>query len=243
MDGRGDARADPQEIWQDAGLVDDAALLETAGVFFAEAANAGGASRDPQKIAAWLRSDYPRIAARAKREKAAIYWSDATGVNNQDQIGKSYAPKGKTPVLTPTGQKFSPSMIAAASNRGLMRFRLYKGAPDAAIFVDFMKRLIKDAKQQPFSIVDNPRVQHWRWRGWRDIAKRSRFSIFRPMRRNRTRTYLSTTIKSKRSTTNRAARPATISSQPPRRSSNPSRSARIGSSHTTPQNTFAMQPE
>ena len=27
-------------------------------------------------------------AARAKREKAVIYWSDETGVCNQDQIGR-----------------------------------------------------------------------------------------------------------------------------------------------------------
>jgi len=38
--------------------------------------------RDPQKIAAWLEQDYPSIAARAKRERAVIYWSDETGVNN-----------------------------------------------------------------------------------------------------------------------------------------------------------------
>jgi winged helix-turn-helix protein len=43
-------------------------------------------SRDPQRIAAWLRLDYPRIAARAKREKAAIHWGDETGVRDQDQI-------------------------------------------------------------------------------------------------------------------------------------------------------------
>ena len=83
--------------------------------------------RDPQKIAAWLEKDYPSIAARAKREKAVIYWGDETGVNNQDQIGWGYAPEGRTPVLTQTGQRFSTSMIAAVSNRGLMRFKLYKG--------------------------------------------------------------------------------------------------------------------
>jgi len=82
--------------------------------------------RDPQKIAAWLEQDYPSIAARAKRDKAVIYWSDETGICNQDQIGKGYAPKGQTPILTQTGQKFSTSMIAAVSNRGLMRFKLYK---------------------------------------------------------------------------------------------------------------------
>lgn len=116
--------------------------------------------RDPQKIAAWLEHDYPSIAARAKREKAAIYWSDETGICNQDQIGRGYAPKGQTPVLTQTGQKFSTSMIAAVSNRGLMRFKLYKGALNVAIFIDFLKRLIKDAKQKVFLIVDNLRVHH-----------------------------------------------------------------------------------
>ena len=134
--------------------------------------------RDPQKIAAWLEHDYPSIAARAKREKAAIYWSDETGeagqrfrltksrgmagggVCNQDQIGRGYAPKGKTPVLTQTGQKFSTSMIAAVSNRGLMRFKLYTGALKVAIFIDFLKRLVKDAKQKVFLVVDNLRVHH-----------------------------------------------------------------------------------
>jgi Winged helix-turn helix len=40
--------------------------------------------RDPQKIAAWLEQDYPSIAARAKRDKAVIYWSDETGIWGQD---------------------------------------------------------------------------------------------------------------------------------------------------------------
>ena len=51
-------------------------------------------------------------------------------------------------------------MIAAVSNRGLMRFKLYKGALNVAIFIDFLKRLIKDAKQKVFLIVDNLRVHH-----------------------------------------------------------------------------------
>lgn len=116
--------------------------------------------RDPQKIAAWLNEAYPLIAARAKRERAVIYWSDETGICNQDQIGRGYAPKGQTPVLYQTAQKFSASMIAAVSNRGLMRFRLFQGALNVKIFIDFMQRLVKDAKQKVFLIVDNLRVHH-----------------------------------------------------------------------------------
>ena len=36
----------------------------------------------------------------------------------------------------------------------------YKGALNVAIFIDFMKRLLKDAKQKVFLIVDNLRVHH-----------------------------------------------------------------------------------
>ncbi|MFZ0495423.1 MAG: winged helix-turn-helix domain-containing protein [Methylocella sp.] len=114
--------------------------------------------RDPQKIAAWFRSDYPRIAARAKREKAAIHWSGETSVRDQNQIGWRYAPEDRTPVLTQARQKFPASMIAAASNRGLMRFKLHEGALNGAIFIDFMTRLVRDAKQKVFLIVGDPRV-------------------------------------------------------------------------------------
>jgi hypothetical protein len=44
-------------------------------------------------------------------------------------------------------------MIAAVSNRGLMRFKLYKGALNVAIFIDFLRRLIKDTRQKVFLIV------------------------------------------------------------------------------------------
>ena len=90
-----------------------------------------------------------------KREKAAIYWSDETGIRNQDQIGKGYAPKGQTPVLTQTGQKFSTSLIAAVSNRGLMRFKLYKGALNVAIFIDFMTEANKGFPPDEFKAPSN----------------------------------------------------------------------------------------
>ena len=51
--------------------------------------------RSPAAIKAWLESGYPAIAERAKKEKAVIYWGDETGISNQDQIGRSWAPKAR----------------------------------------------------------------------------------------------------------------------------------------------------
>jgi transposase len=118
--------------------------------------------RSPGAIAAWLERDDPAIAKRAKRERAVIYWGDETGISNQDQIGRSYAPRGQTPVVGRTAKRISRSMISAVSNRGLMRFMLYDGALDADRFMMFLRRLIKDAKHKVLLIVDNLKVHHAR---------------------------------------------------------------------------------
>ena len=116
--------------------------------------------RQPSAIKAWLETDYPAIAKRAKTEKAIIYWGDETGISNQDQIGRSWAPKGQTPVITRTAKRASKSLISAVSNRGLMRFMFYDGALNVDRFIAFLRRLIKDAEQKVFLIVDNLKVHH-----------------------------------------------------------------------------------
>jgi transposase len=118
--------------------------------------------RSPTAIAAWLERAYPALARRAKRERAMIYWGDETGISNQDQIGRSWAPRGRTPVIERTAKRISRSMISAVSNRGVMRFMLYDGALNADRFITFLRRLIKDAKQKVFLIVDNLKVHHAR---------------------------------------------------------------------------------
>jgi transposase len=51
-------------------------------------------------------------------------------------------------------------MISAVSNRSLMRFMLYDGALNVDRFLVFLRRLVKDARQKLFLIVDNLKVHH-----------------------------------------------------------------------------------
>jgi transposase len=116
--------------------------------------------RSPAAIEAWLERAYPAIARRAKREGAVIYWGDETGISNQDQIGRTWALKGQTPVVAQSAKWITQSLISAVSNRGLMRFMFYDGALNADRFIAFLRRLVKDAKQKVFLIVDNLKVHH-----------------------------------------------------------------------------------
>jgi len=114
--------------------------------------------RQPAAIQAWLERDYPALAKRAKAVRAVIYWGDETGISNQDQVGRSYAPRGRTPVVVRTAKRITRSMISAVSNRGLMRFMLYEGALTADRFIAFLRRLVRDAGRKVVLIVDNLKV-------------------------------------------------------------------------------------
>jgi transposase len=116
--------------------------------------------RSDTAISRWLDLEYPKITRRAKRAKALIFWGDETGISNQDQVGRGYAPKGQTPVVRRTAKRLSTSMISAVSNHGLMRFMCFKGALNAGLFIAFLRRLIDGAAGKLFLLVDNLRVRH-----------------------------------------------------------------------------------
>jgi transposase len=116
--------------------------------------------RNEPAIAAWLAKEYPAILKRAKREKAEIQWADETGLSNQANYGRSFAPRGKTPIVRRLAKRFSQSMISSLSRLGVLRFMVYDGALNTKIFLKFLRRLIRNAKKKVFLIVDNLRVHH-----------------------------------------------------------------------------------
>lgn len=114
--------------------------------------------RDETAVQCWLNETYPDILKRAKAEGAEIQWADETGVSNQANYGRSFAPTGETPVIPRPAQRFTQSMISSLTNRGELRFMIYDGALNASIFLRFLKRLVRLSKKKVFLIVDNLRV-------------------------------------------------------------------------------------
>ena len=114
--------------------------------------------RNEAAIQAWLGRDYPAIVQRAKKENAEIHWGDETGISNQANYGRSFAPQGETPVIPRPAARFTQSMISSVTNKGTLRFMIYDGALNTKIFLKFLRRLIKHADRKLFVIVDNLRV-------------------------------------------------------------------------------------
>lgn len=116
--------------------------------------------QNPKAVERWLNDKYPEIKSRAKAEKAEIYWGDETGMRNDSQHERGYAPKGNTPVVRLNANRKSINMISAITNQGKVRFNIYEGTMNAGILIDFCQRLIKSAKRKVFLVLDNLRVHH-----------------------------------------------------------------------------------
>ncbi len=110
--------------------------------------------QSPAAVRTWLNEIYPKIAAKAKREKGQILWGDEMGLRSDHTTGRSWSPKGRTPVIEGTGQRFGANVISAISNQGRLYFSVFTGRMNAARFIDFLKRLIRQLKRKVFIIVD-----------------------------------------------------------------------------------------
>lgn len=71
---------------------------------------------------------------------------------------RGYAPPGQTPLVKIPARRRSLSMIAAVTNQGKVRFMIYHAALSPPRLIEFMRRLVKDARRKVFLILDNLNV-------------------------------------------------------------------------------------
>jgi transposase len=70
--------------------------------------------RDPEVIAAWLESDWPRIKNRARRRGAHIALIDESGLLMGPLLRRTWSPKGHTPATAQGGTHRQKVSVAAA---------------------------------------------------------------------------------------------------------------------------------
>ncbi|MEX3611953.1 MAG: IS630 family transposase, partial [Burkholderia sp.] len=92
------------------------------------------------------------------------HWGDETALVNTDVRGRSYAPRGKTPVtMAVGGTREKLSMISTVTNRGRANWMIIDGAFNHERFIEFLQALVRDGKRRRrkvFLILDNLGVHH-----------------------------------------------------------------------------------
>jgi transposase len=118
--------------------------------------------RDPAAVRRWVRRDYPAIVAKAKRARGVIFWGDETGLRSDDVRGRSYAPRGRAPVVRVCHRRAGLSLLSAVANKGELRWMVVEGAVKAPDLVRFLRRLVRDAGRKVFLILDRLKVHRAR---------------------------------------------------------------------------------
>src|SRR3954466_1596151 len=106
-----------------------------------------------EAVRRWLEVEYPALVKQARRERAEILWLDESGLRSDHTAGRTWAPVGQTPVTKGTGQRFRANLIAAISNTGTLRFRVFDEKFTGPVFLDFLKRLVKDNQGRKIHLI------------------------------------------------------------------------------------------
>jgi transposase len=110
--------------------------------------------QDPKLVDTWLAKEFPKIRALAKRERAELFFGDEAGIRSDFHAGTTWAPRGETPVVPATGQRFGLNLVSAISPRGELRFMTVEGRMNADKFIEFLRRLLHNTRGRVFLIVD-----------------------------------------------------------------------------------------
>jgi hypothetical protein len=116
----------------------------------------------PEEVRQWLEVEYPKIRQAAKREKAQIYWGDEMGLRSDHAVGRSYGRRGQTPIIAGTGRRFGCNMISAITNLGRLNFLFSKKRFTAEVFLEFLRRLVRQSSRKVYLIVDRHPVHRSR---------------------------------------------------------------------------------
>ena len=118
--------------------------------------------QDPADLARWRAEVYPRIKAQAKRCGAEIHWADETGLRTDHNPGTGYSPRGRPPVVRVSGKPHRVNVVSTLTNAGVLRFSVFSGRFTAAVFLAFLRRLLRSTTGVVFLILDGHPVHRGR---------------------------------------------------------------------------------
>jgi transposase len=110
--------------------------------------------QDATLVKAWAERAFPKLRALARQERAVIFFSDESGVRSDFHAGTTWGIRGQTPVIRHTGKRFHLNMLSAISAKGELRFMTSRKRISAALFIEFLRRLIMNYPRMIFLVVD-----------------------------------------------------------------------------------------
>jgi len=116
--------------------------------------------QDEKAVRRWLKEEWPKIKEHSRRWQAMLYFQDESGVSLTAVMGKTWAPKGKTPVVKTTGKRGGLCVTSAISPAGRMSFRIEKGRVNADKHIEFLIQLMEQHPNRKIIVIEDNAPSH-----------------------------------------------------------------------------------
>jgi transposase len=112
--------------------------------------------QDKELVERWLQKEWPDIRDWVKKKQATLYFEDESGIALAPVIGKTWAPKGETPIVEVTGKRAGILAMSAISPSGKMCFRLEDRRVNGEVLIEFLQQILDNhPKRKVVVIMDN----------------------------------------------------------------------------------------
>ena len=118
--------------------------------------------RNERAVKRWLVDEWPKIKEHCRRWHAMLYFQDESGVALTAVMGKTWAPKGKTPVVRTTGVRGGLCVTSAISPAGKMIFRIEKDKEriNAGKHIEFLQQIMKYHPNRKIIVIEDNASAH-----------------------------------------------------------------------------------
>lgn len=110
--------------------------------------------RDPVSVRRWVKEKFPALRARAKARGAQIFFLDETGIRSDAGLGRTWAPRGETPIVKTFGRRQSINAISAVNEKGAFWYEVFDGTLNASTFIRLLKNFMARRRRPVLLILD-----------------------------------------------------------------------------------------
>ena len=126
----------------------------------------------------WMRSEAPKIRRTVRKHDALLYFQDEANVSLTAFLGKTWAPRGKTPRQKVTGARGGVAAISAINGSGRLIFKLHEKRICSEEVIEFLGQMLKHHKKRHLVVVMDQAPPHTSKRTMSYIEKQPRLHLF-----------------------------------------------------------------
>ena len=126
----------------------------------------------------WLKQTLPKIHAAVRKYRAILYFQDEANVSLTAFLGKTWAPRGKTPKARVTGQRGGVAALSAISKRGHLLFALYEKRIASEEVIHFLDQMLRHHRNRHLVVVMDQAPPHISKKTMAFVASQPRLHVF-----------------------------------------------------------------